>query len=249
MFCASSSVFARLEEVYELMHAELGSCEDKMDQVDLELPVITVVESFGRFLKYFVKLKEKDVVSCSNNAASRDVFDVLMNSQRALQHSRMSRHLPEPVDERNKDKLHNDFLLFMASKNLELKHEIQPFGERLVRMLRDVLWYVDGHEDEFSRRSSAVPSVFEPFKGYNCPKKKKPRKHQLKNLVSDQLNTMATELAVLLQSNVWEREHWCNLKENVAGLAWALAGYAEYLTGKSKVMKIHHASTTPVREL
>ena len=63
------------------------------------------------------------------------------------------------------------------------------------------------------------------------------------------LNTMATELAVLLQSNAWEREYWSSFKEDVAGLARALAGYTEYLTQKNKIMKIHHASATPVREL
>lgn len=118
-----------------------------------------------------------------------------------------------------------------------------------VRTLRDTLWHVDGHEDVFSRRSSAIPSAFASFKGYNCPEKTKHRKRQHGNLSRDQLNTMATELAVLLQSNAWEREHWCNFKEDVAGLVRALAGYAEYLTQKNKIVKVHHASATPVREL
>ena len=60
---------------------------------------------------------------------------------------------------------------------------------------------------------------------------------------------MATELAVLLQSNAWEREHWYKFKDDVGGLAQALSGNAEYLTQKNKVMKVHHASTTLVREL
>ena len=92
---------------YELVHAELGSCKEKLDQVDLELPVITAVESFGRFLKYLVEeQKEKEGESSRSTASRPNAFDVLMNSQRALQHFVMSRKLPEPVHERNKkDKL------------------------------------------------------------------------------------------------------------------------------------------------
>ena len=78
----------------------------KMDRVDLDLPVVTVVELCGRFLKYLVEQKQKEGESCSSTAStSRNAFDVLMSSQQALQHSRMLRQLPEPVDERNKDKL------------------------------------------------------------------------------------------------------------------------------------------------
>ena len=110
--------------------------------------MITVVESFGRFFKYLVEQKEKEGESCSSTASSTNAFDMLMSSQRALQHSRMSRQLPEPVDEhKKKDKLFNHLLLFMESKNLKFEYdEIQSFSQRLVKALRNTLWYVDGHE-------------------------------------------------------------------------------------------------------
>ena len=82
----------------------------------------------------------------------------------------------------------------------------------------------------------------------NYPEKAKHRKRKQSNLSCDYLNAMATELAVLLKSNTWEREHWCKFKD-VGGPARALAGYAEYLTQKNNIMKVHHASTTPVHEL
>ena len=170
-FCIQQRISSN---TYDLVHAELGTSKEKMDRVDLDLPVVTVVESFGRFLKYLVKQKQKEGESCSSTASTlRNAFDVLMSSQRALQRSRLLRQLPEPVDERNKnDKLFNDLLLFMESKNLKLEHdEIQSFGQRLVKALRDTLWYIDGREDVFSRRSSAIPSGFVSFRGYNCPEK------------------------------------------------------------------------------
>ena len=42
---------------YDLAHAAVGANKEKMDKVDLDLPVISVVESFGRFLKYSVNEK------------------------------------------------------------------------------------------------------------------------------------------------------------------------------------------------
>ena len=45
--CIEQRVPSTQEVTYELVRAELGSSKEKMDLVDLELPVITVVESFG----------------------------------------------------------------------------------------------------------------------------------------------------------------------------------------------------------
>ena len=142
--CIQHRIRSDQEGTYELVRAELGSCKEKLDQVDLDLPVITVVESFGRFLKYLVEEQnEMDGASCNSTASRRNAFDVLMNSQRALQRSMMSRKLPEPVDERNKkDKLFNDLLTFMESKHLQLGYDkILSFGQRLVKTLCDTLAY------------------------------------------------------------------------------------------------------------
>ena len=39
-------------EQYNLAHAEVGTSKEKMDKVDLDLPVVPVVDTFGRFVKY-----------------------------------------------------------------------------------------------------------------------------------------------------------------------------------------------------
>lgn len=129
--CIHHRISSDQEVTYELVHAELGSCKEKLDRVDLELPVIAVVESFGRFLKYLVKEQQDKGETSSNTASRPNAFEILMNSQRALQRSVMSRKLPEPVDERNKkDKLFNDLLTLMESKNLQLEYdEVQSFGQ------------------------------------------------------------------------------------------------------------------------
>ena len=70
--------------------------------------------------------------------------------------------------------MYNDLLHLLESKKLKLQSsEIHSFGERLVKALRDTLWYVDGHHEAFSQWSTAPSSVFKTFKDYNCPEKNK----------------------------------------------------------------------------
>ena len=159
--------------------------------------------------------------------------------------------MPDPVQERNrKDKLYNDLLHLLESKKLKLQSsEIHSFGERLLKALRDTLWYIDGHHEAFSQWSTALPSVFKTFKDYNCPEKAKHSKRAQQNRSCDQLRHLTSELLILLQANPWERESWCGFKSDIASLAQCLVGYADYLSQKNKTMKLHHVSATPVREL
>ena len=88
------------QQRYELVYAEVGTSKEKMDKVNLELSVVGVVESFGRFVKYFVHVSEVEATP----ATAINAFDVLMASQQALQSC--GKDLPDPVPEKNrKDKL------------------------------------------------------------------------------------------------------------------------------------------------
>ena len=62
---------------YDLVHAAVGANKDKVDKVDLELPIIPVVESFGRFLKYSVNEKGP---SAGTFSMTRNAFEVLLAS-------------------------------------------------------------------------------------------------------------------------------------------------------------------------
>ena len=235
-----------------VVKAEVGNCKDtsKMDSVDLNLTIALVVETFGRFVKYSVQENDEsphpDIVQ-SSGVKRRNAFEILMTSQRSLQ----CKTLPDPVQEKNKkDKLYNNILSLLELKKLKVEYsEIQRFGDRLVRALCDTLWYIDGHHDVFHQRAIVIPSVFNPFQGYNCPEKTKHRKRQLTNMASDQLHHLASELLTLLQANYWEREYWREFKGDVAGLMQSLVGYTEYLSQKNKKVKHCHVLTTPVREL
>jgi hypothetical protein len=201
-------------------------------------------------VKYSVQENDEsphpDIVQ-SSGVKRRNAFEILMTSQRSLQ----CKTLPDPVQEKNKkDKLYINILSLLELKKLKVEYsEIQRFGDRLVRALCDTLWYIDGHHDVFRQRAIVIPSVFNPFQGYNCPEKTKHRKRQLTNMASDQLHHLASELLTLLQANYWEREYWREFKGDVAGLMQSLVGYTEYLSQKNKKVKHCHVLTTPVREL
>ena len=56
----------------------MGANKEKMDKVDLDLPVIPVIESFGRFVKYCVNEKGS---SAGTSSMTRNAFEVLLASQ------------------------------------------------------------------------------------------------------------------------------------------------------------------------
>ena len=47
---------------YDIVSAEVDFTKEKMDKVDLDFHVIPVIESFGRFVKYYVNEKEELVI-------------------------------------------------------------------------------------------------------------------------------------------------------------------------------------------
>jgi len=238
------------EVTYELVSAELGPSKESLDKVDLNLQIIPVIESFGRFLKYYVKdnTTETVVTHAPHSVTSVNAFQILMDAQRQLQHGKK---FPDRIVEKNKkDKLYNDILHLLISKNMSLKHsEISSFGERLIKALRDILWHIDGHHEAFSQQSTAVPNIFQAFKDYNCPEKTKHRKREQRNMSSDHLRNCVSELLTLLQANPWERENWREFKLDVSNLASSISGYVEYLSQKNKVTKYNHSLPVPVREL
>ena len=64
------------------------------------------------------------------------------------------------------------------------------------------------------------------------------------------LQEFVLDLATALHKNYWDREAgWCELKKDVLLLSQSLAHYVDYLCTKNKLMKLHHQSALPVREI
>ena len=83
------------------------------------------------------------------------------------------------VQPRNKkEEFHNAIICFFQNENLtstpsEVFHGV---AGNTVKMLSDVLWYIDGQHSKLSERSCEVPVIFSQFTGYNKPERSKHRK-------------------------------------------------------------------------
>ena len=232
----------------------VGSQKDVLDPVDPNLPVKPVVSSFGRFLKYEVTTcTTGDELICSVEGTS-NAFDILMESacQMYLQNNETSTTGTLPlVNERNKrQKLYNDIIKYLTSQQLFFKaDEVDTTGTKLVRLLCDIFWHIDGHHHVFRSRSVAIPTEFEVFSNYNIPQLSKHRKRRTCNLSSDVLKQYALELSVILEESYWNRDGWCDFKQILLTLLNSISGYVDYLNSKNKAMKERHKSPTPVREI
>ena len=224
---------------FELMSAQVGKDKNTLDLVDVTLPLVTVVNSFGPFLKYTVNIDSVtgtlsttlQINNTSNNEYTPPIFI-------------------EPIRERTKkDKLFNDLIQFFNSSSVSLNTSELPMGKRLVTVMRDIFWHTDGHQHVFQQRAQPIPSVFESFTDYNNPELSKHRKRLTKNMSSDSLREFALELSTLLHCSFWDRPHWVELKPTFLSLLHSISSYVEYLVAKNKRVKNNHKSLTPVRDL
>jgi len=138
-----------------------------------------------------------------------------------------------------KDKLYSDLLHLLGLKRLKLQpSEILSFGERLVKTLRGVLWYIDGHHQTFADRSHPIPSLFKSFVGYNTPELSKHRKRSHTNMSSDTLMKHALGLKTFLLSPWMKRPVWDTAKKGIEDLTEAIESYCFHLDEKNKAVKI-----------
>ncbi len=222
-----------------LRSAHVGPEKASLDLVDIDFQALPVINSFGRFLKYFVEGEDDEDVTVSE---LQGVSDGEPGQTMALT------FLSPIVDPRNKKQiLYNDLIaMFVAHKALLREDELHAFGKKLVR---DVLWYIDGHHNVFAERAIQLPPLFQSFSKYNVPHLSKHRRRRTFNISSMQLKSFVQELCTILDLCYWERPCWKELKVSVSQLCESLAAYVEYLTQKNKRVKLNHRSPTPVREV
>jgi hypothetical protein len=228
-----------------LLSAHIGPDKFSLDPVDVTLTVITVVVSFGRFVKYYVESYDVPITSdevIGQGASAQALFGA---------HDSQPLAFVEQINVRNrKDKLYNDLIeFFISRKALLSESEVCEEGKMLVTTLRDVLWYIDGYHSVLATRAIAVPELFREFVYYNVPEMSKHRKRRTANISSDQLSSFAQNLCTILHHKYWDRPIWKEIKPSIITLCESLSSYVEYLTLKNKKAKVNHLSAVPVREV
>ena len=224
--------------------AYIGPDKLSLDSVDCSLSLVLVIKSFGRFLKFLVRSDGDNFcglrVPLANGSTSSEIPSCEIQPTFSLQ----------PVHQRNnKDKLFNDIVCFLKTQNIDILDSEVSSAHKLVSLLRDVFWYLDGHHHVFKDRATDLPLVFKQFSSYNMPQLSKHRKRLTSNISANTLNEFVLNLTLTLQYRFFERPQWFQLKTEILNLCESLSSYVNYLNQKNKRMKEYHRSPTPVRQL
>ena len=214
--------------------------------LDIQFPAL--VASFGRFVKFYVKKNESTTVPGSTNGRP-DAFAILMCSSRE-QFARKT--LPSRVTVRNKkDELHNAIITFFEKEELKWNASEVEGGTagNTILVLRDALWYIDGHYCKLAEHSCTVPVVFKQFSDYNVPQMSKHRKRVNTSLSAQVLQSHSQRLFASLQAGFWDRTCWKTLKTEVEVLARMLQKYANIVSEKRLKMMELHSSPEQVRTI
>ena len=139
--------------------------------------------------------------------------------------------------EQKKDKLFNDLIELVVELKLKWRSprtDCTPF----LKKLTNLLWYIDGHHGTIAEKSSAIPDIFSPFQGYNCPEVSKHRKRAKDNLKREELESYSLFLQEAIHAS-W-MQPFKEFRSSVEGLRDSLCGYTSYLLSKSKYQRLHH---------
>ena len=206
------------------------------------------MSSFGKFVKFYVK--KVDSVPDAPTGERQDAFAILMCSSRQ-QNARQT--LPSKVTNvRNKkDELYNAIVTFLEKEELSWSpSEVhQGVASNTVSVLRDVLWYVDGHHSKLAERSCGIPVVFKQFTSFNVPERSKHRKRANTSLSADVLRSHSHRLFVCLQAGFWDRASWKSIKAEVELLARMVQKYSDLISEKRLKMLELHNSQEQVRTI
>ena len=137
-----------------------------------------LVVSFGQYLKFYVK---KDSIQQPASGLP-NALQILMSSQACQSTQTLPSSIAQPRNK--KEELHNVIIAFCQNETLTWTPSEVSCGvaDNTVRMLSDVLWYINGQHTKLSERSCEVPVIFSQFTGYNNPERSKHRKRAITSL-------------------------------------------------------------------
>ena len=227
----------------DLVSASAGRSKDNLDEVDLLLQVESVVSLFGPFIKYRTK----------SEPLAENVAVATVNLPSAS--PQCTRYIPRQRNIRNnKDSLYNQIIRSLCDRGLDWNDMDSSFivtsADSFVQTLTEALWYIDGHHDQISERSTDIPLFFLQFQGYNRPELSKHRKRTISNLDHSLLELHVNNLSTSLQCTYWDSSDvWTEFKTEVCGLMEALYGYYEHLQVKRNSSLRNHRREMPLRSI
>ncbi len=139
---------------------------------------------------------------------------------------------------------------FLEEQGLSWKGDhADTLGKKIVSVLVDCLWYIDGRVHVFEKQSCKLPDFVTQFQGYNKPELSKHRKRVAKNMSASVVEAHSSSLFGCLQSAYWNGSNFQSFKPYVERLAGCLTEYSDKLSSQNKKVKKNHHSPVPVRQL
>lgn len=156
------------------------------------LQVQSVVSLFGRYIKYRTRSVLDPTVT--DQTTSIALNDEAVTDSVGFEVGASSMYVPQERNCRNnKDAMYNRVVKVLYDRNLVWPYGSEALANKFLFTITEVLWYIDGHHDQLSERSTTTLSFFSQFEGYNKPELPKHRKSNLSYSVLEQhVNSLST---------------------------------------------------------
>ena len=111
-----------------LSSAHIGKSKEVLDVTELDLPVLSVIFTFGHYVRFKVQLCAVSITVVSTNSGTKNAYEILMSSARIQHVSQLPAKRPVHT---NKHKRYNNILKFLHDHNLKWKQNVISSGENL----------------------------------------------------------------------------------------------------------------------
>ena len=123
---------------------------------------------------------------------------------------------------------------------------VQTVGERCVKTIASVLWYLDPHHPQFKDRSCEITGAFAKFQDYTNWKRKKEKKPQISYV---ELDRHVQSLSIILSQPWCHKPNFKYLNSELSSIVEVMRKYCNYLQKHNQSMKTAHSSPSPMREV
>ena len=208
----------------DITKIELSSLTDKNEKISvskdsMSLPLSTGINIGLNMITFYLDSNYAlGFPSTSNIGKEKNAFTLLLGSKYDI---------PGKVKENNQyDAMYNELRDWVNSKGVKWQIEVMHSAERLLRCLRNCLWYLESGFEKLEAQGCRIPTAFQKYKDYRNWKalKKSPPKieaHRLSNFI--------TELTTCLSLPSSNTKSCQNIVPSIESLLESMIKYMDHL--------------------
>ena len=152
-----------IDDIDKVMICNSKREKDSVNVSSITLPLSTGLQLDFNMVTFELKTDVMPYIATPQPGPSkRNAFELLMHKS-----AEMMLPLKIVVETNRKiigpEKLYNDLVDFADTKGAGWSVNSQDSGVRVIKTLRNVLWYVDNNHEKFAKQGAAIPTVFSSF--------------------------------------------------------------------------------------